>query len=37
MNGIRYINIEAEREYQGKGGDHLPMQIKMLNYTLSRQ
>jgi hypothetical protein len=35
MNGIRYINIEAEREYQGKGGDHLPMQ--MLNYTLSRQ
>lgn len=35
MNGIRYINIEAEREYQGKGEDHLPMQIKMLNYTLS--
>jgi hypothetical protein len=37
MNGIRYINIEAERAYQGKGDDHLPMQIKMLNYTLSRQ
>jgi hypothetical protein len=35
MNGIRYINIEAEREYQGKGENHLPMQIKMLNYTLS--
>jgi len=35
MNGIRYINIEAEREFQGKGEDHLPMQIKMLNYTLS--
>jgi len=35
MNGIRYINIEAEREYQGKGENHLPMQIKMLNYTFS--
>jgi hypothetical protein len=35
MNGIRYINIEAEREYQNKGKNHLPMQIKMLNYTLS--
>jgi len=35
MHGIRYINIEAERKYQGKGEDHLSMQIKMLNYTLS--
>lgn len=35
MNGIRYINIEVEREYQGKGENHLPMQIKMLNYTFS--
>jgi hypothetical protein len=35
MNGIRYINIEAERQYEGQGEDHLPMQIKMLNYTLS--
>lgn len=35
MNGIRYINIEAEREYQGQGKNHLPMQKKMIDYILS--
>ena len=35
MNGIRYINIEAEREYHGIGKNHLSMQIDMLNYTFT--
>jgi len=35
MHDMRYINIEAERKHQGIGEDHLSMQIKMLNYTLS--
>ena len=35
MHGIRYINIEAEREYQGIGENHLTTQIDMLNYTFT--
>lgn len=36
MKGIRYINIEAERELNGFGQDHRQIQQQMVNFTFEK-
>ena len=35
MKNIRYLNVEAEREYNGLGQNHLLIQKKMVDFTFS--